>query len=133
MLQILKNNGNIDTIDPMIALDYANDYMNICENIDFFKYLKKVVTDFTMEGNKYKITRNLSNMGVAYKNKEEYEIKNKYVTIDSEKVCDLCKKKIGSTIFVVYPNLSVYHSKCSLNVNIDPKTGFDFSKPNCII
>ena len=50
------------------------------------------------------------------------------MTIDSDKSCDLCKKKIGSTIFVVYPNMKVYHSKCAPNPNIDPVTGVDFSK-----
>ena len=133
MLKILKKNGDIDTIDPMIALDYANDHMNMCQNPDFFYYLKKMVTDFTIEGNKYRITKNLSDIGLAYKAKEDYELKKKYVRIDSNKVCDLCQKKIGNTVFVVYPNLSVYHSKCALNLNIDPKTGIDFSRPNCIV
>ena len=117
----------------MIALDYANDHMNMCQNPDFFYYLKKMVTDFTIEGNKYRITKNLSDIGLAYKAKEDYELKKKYVRIDSNKVCDLCQKKIGNTVFVVYPNLSVYHSKCALNLNIDPKTGIDFSRPNCIV
>ena len=133
MLDILKNNGSIDTIDPMIVLDYANDHMNICQNKDFFNYLKKVVTNFTIEGNKYKIAKNLSNIGLAYKAEEDYKFKKEHVTIDSDKVCDLCQKKIGSTIFAVYPNLNVYHSKCAPNINIDPKTGMDFSKTNYIV
>ena len=51
---------------------------------------------------------------------------SKYVKIDSDRTCDLCRKKIGSTIFAVYPNLKVYHSKCAPNIHIDPKTGVDF-------
>ena len=132
MLHILKENGSIDKIDPIFALDYANDHWNICESNDFFNYLMKVVKDFTVEGNKYKITKNLSEIGLVYKEKEAYEFKKKYVTIDSDKACDLCKKKIGSTIFVVYPNLKVYHSKCAPNTNIDPMTGVDFSKKKYI-
>ena len=132
MLKILKENGSIDKIDPIFALDYANDHWNICESNEFFNYLMKVVKDFTVEGNKYKVTKNLSEIGLVYKEKEAYEFKKKYVTIDSDKACDLCKKKIGSTIFVVYPNLRVYHSKCAQNTNIDPMTGVDFSKKKYI-
>ena len=42
------------------------------------------------------------------------------------------QKKNGSTIFVVYPNMKVYHSKCAPNPNIDPVTGVDFSKKNML-
>ena len=128
MLKILKQYGSIQNIDPLFALNYANENWNICESNDFFNYLLNVVRDYTVEGNKYKIGKNLSEMGLVYKEKEAYEYKKKYVTIDSEKTCDLCKKKIGNTIFVVYPNLRVYHSKCAVNHNIDPMTGVDFSK-----
>ena len=132
MLLILNKYGNIDSFDPQTALDFANDHMNICQEKDFFNYLNKVVKDFTIKGNKNKITKNLSEMGLAYKVKEDYELKKKYVIIDSEKICDLCKKKIGSIAFAVYPNMKVYHSKCAANINIDPLTGLDFSKTNYI-
>ena len=132
MLLILNKYGNIDSFDPQTALDFANDHMNICQEKDFFNYLNKVVKDFTIKGNKNKITKNLSEMGLAYKVKEDYELKKKYIIIDSEKICDLCKKKIGSIAFAVYPNMKVYHSKCAANINIDPLTGLDFSKTNYI-
>ena len=128
MLEILKAYGTIENIDPLFALELANDHLNICKNKEFFNYLKKIVKDFTTEGNKYKIEKNLSDIGLAYKAKEEYDLKQKYVTIDSDRSCDLCKKKIGSTIFVVYPNLKVYHSKCAPNIHIDPSTGSDLTK-----
>ena len=132
MLRILKLYGTIDNIDPLFALDYSNEHINICENNDFFNYLSNIIKEYTEEGNKYKITKNLSQMGLVYKEKEALDFKKKYVTIDSEKTCDLCKKKILNTIFVVYPNLRVYHSKCAINYNIDPMTGVDFTKKKCI-
>ena len=128
MFKILKKYGNIKNIDPIFALNYANEHWNICESGDFFNYLLNIVRDYTVEGNKYKIGKNLSEIGLVYKEKEAYEFKKKYVTIDSDKICDFCKKKIGNTIFVVYPNLRVYHSKCATNHSIDPMTGVDFSK-----
>ena len=132
MLKILKVYGTIENLDPLFALEYANEHINICDNNDFFNYLTYVLTEYTEEGNKYKIAKNISGMGLVYKEKEALDYKKKYVTIDSEKICDLCKKKIGNTIFVVYPNLRVYHSKCAVNYNIDPMTGVDFSKKKCI-
>ena len=132
MLKILKIYGTIENLDPLFVLNNINEHINICENNDFFNYLNSVITEYTEEGNKYKITKNLSGMGLVYKEKEALDFKKKYVTIDSEKICDLCKKKIGNTIFVVYPNLRVYHSKCATNYNIDPMTGIDFTKKKCI-
>ena len=132
MLKILKDYGTIDNLDPLFVLNYANEHINLCENNDFFNYLTNVIKEYTEEGNKYKITKNLTEMGLVYKEKEALDFKKRYVTIDSEKICDLCKKKIGNTIFVVYPNLRVYHSKCAVNYNIDPMTGVDFSKKKCI-
>ena len=133
MLYILKEYGNIDdNIDPIVALDYANDELNICECKEFFNYLTEMVKDFTVRDNKNKISKNLSEIGLLYKKKEEYEFNKKYTIIDSDKVCDLCRKKIGSTIFVVYPNLRVYHSKCAPNNSIDPMTGINFMKKKFI-
>ena len=128
MLNILKNHGKIEEMSPIKALENANDHWNVCESNEFFNYLMDVVKEYTVSSNKYKITKNLSEIGLLYKEKESYDYKKKYVTIDSDKACDLCKKKIGSTLFVVYPNLKVYHSKCAPNANIDPMTGVDFSK-----
>jgi hypothetical protein len=132
MLNILKNHGKIDELDPIKALEFANDHWNVCADNEFFDYLMDVVKEYTVSGNEYKITKNLSEIGLIYKEKESYEFKKKNVTIDSDKACDLCKKKIGSTIFVVYPNLKVYHSKCASSPNIDPLTGVDFSKKKYI-
>ena len=132
MLKLLKVYGTIDNLDPLFALNYANEHINICENNDFFNYLTNIVTEYTEEGSKYKITKNMTQMGLVFKEKESADFKKKYVTIDSEKTCDLCKKKIGNALFVIYPNLRVYHTKCASNFNVDPITGVDFSKKKYI-
>ena len=132
MLRILKNYGSIQNLDPLFALNYANERINICENNDFFNYLTNVITEFTEERNKYKITKNLSEVSAFYKEKEALNYKNKYVLIDSNKICGVCKKKIGNTVFVVYPDLKIYHSRCVKNICIDPITGVDFSKKKCM-
>ena len=128
MIKILKNYKNWKNIDPLVALNYANEDWNVLENNDFFNYLSNVVKDYIIEGKKYKIAKSISEIGAVYKEKEAYELQKKYVTIDSEKTCDLCKKKIGNTLFLVYPNLRVYHAKCAPDQSIDPTTGVDYRK-----
>ena len=128
MLKILKNYKNWKNIDPLVALNYANENWNVLENNDFFNYLSNVVRDYIINGKKYKIAKNISEIGAVYKEKEALEFQKKYVTIDSEKTCDLCKKKIGNTLFLIYPNLRVYHAKCAPDQSIDPTTGVDYRK-----
>ena len=129
MLNLLEKHGKIDEINPIKALELANEHWNVCDkNNEFFNYLINLIKEYTYNGNKYKMAKQFSEIGLVYKEKEAYEFKKKNVTIDSDKCCDLCKKKIGTTIFVVYPNMKVYHSKCAPNLNIDPVTGVDFTK-----
>ena len=129
MLNLLEKHGKIDEINPIKALELANEHWNVCDkNNEFFNYLINVIKEYTYNGNKYKMAKQFSEIGLVYKEKEAYEFKKKNVTIDSDKCCDLCKKKIGTTIFVIYPNMKVYHSKCAPNLNIDPVTGVDFTK-----
>ena len=132
MLRILKNYGSINNLDPLYTLNYANEHINVCENNEFFNYLTNIITEITEERNKYKITKNLSQISSFYKEKETMDLKKRYVIVDSNKICALCKKKIGNTIFVIYPNLKIYHSRCIKNLSIDPITGVDFSKKKCI-
>ena len=132
MLRILKNYGSIQNLDPLFALNYANEHINVCESNDFFNYLSNVITEYTEERNKYKLTKNLSEISAIFKEKEAMDFKKKSVLIDSNKICGLCNKKIGNTLFVVYPNLKIYHSRCIKNISVDPKTGVDFSKKKCI-
>ena len=72
-IRILKVYGTIDNLDPLFALNYANEHINICENNDFFNYLSNIIKEYTEEGNKYKITKNLTQMGLVYKEKEDTE------------------------------------------------------------
>ena len=59
MLNILKNHGKIEEMSPIKALEYANDHWNVCESNEFFNYLMDVVKEYTVSGNKYKITKNI--------------------------------------------------------------------------
>ena len=93
MLRILKNYGSINNLDPLYTLNYANEHINVCENNEFFNYLSNIITEITEERNKYKITKNLSQISSFYKEKETMDLKKRYVIVDSNKICALCKKK----------------------------------------
>ena len=67
-------------------------------------------------------------MDLVYQSKTLGEMKNKNIVVDNDTICELCRKKIGTTIFVVYPNMKIYHSKCAPNQNVCPITKIDFSK-----
>lgn len=127
IISFLQKNKDVEKIDPVIAMEILPENFNICDE-RLYDYLTNVIKEYTSLTNKYKIERSISDMALTYKERELLEEKNKFVEIDNDTVCDLCKKKIGTTIFVVYPNMKIYHSKCAPNLNVCPTTGIDFQK-----
>lgn len=127
MLTILKKYGDANTLDPFIVLNQLPIEWTLSDQ-SLYEYLTKIMKNYTHMSNKYKIAKNLSEMAVLYKEKELIESKNKSLTIGNETQCELCKKKIGNTIFCVYPNMKIYHNKCAPNPNVCPVTRTDFTK-----
>ena len=129
IVYILKKYGEINNIDPLFVFNNIDTSINVCKNKNFLDYLLKIVRDYTNLSNKYKIGNSLSEMALLYKEKETYEVKKRHVMISQDTYCELCRKKIGSTMFVLYPNNKIYHQKCGgNNVSVDPTTGVDFAK-----
>jgi hypothetical protein len=129
IIYILKKYGEISNIDPLFVFNNIDPSINVCKNKNFLDYLLKIVRDYTNLSNKYKIGNSLSEMALLYKEKETYEVKKRHVMISQDTYCELCRKKIGSTMFVLYPNNKIYHQKCGgNNVSVDPTTGVDFAK-----
>ena len=131
MLDLMKN-ISIEDLNPKIVLECAVEQWNICDKGDFFDYLKKITEEYTVLSNKYRIAKSLSDKALEYKEMENYQLKKRHVNIDQDTLCSLCGKKIGSTVFVFYPNMKIYHSKCATNLNVDPTTGVDFTKKKFI-
>ena len=116
-----------EILDPFLVLNEIPQNWNINDKI-IYEYLNLVLIEYTHINNKYKILKNSCDMDLAYKKKELAECRNKNVVIDNDTFCELCRKKIGTTIFVVYPNMKIYHSKCAPNPSVCPITKEDFSK-----
>lgn len=116
-----------EILDPFLVLNELPQNWNINDKI-IYDYLNLVLIEYTHLNNKYKILMNSCDMALAYKKKELADCKNKNVVIDNDTICELCRKKIGTTIFVIYPNMKIYHSKCAPNPSVCPITKEDFSK-----
>ena len=127
IINFMQKNKQVEKINPVKALDLLPDNLNVCDE-RLYDYLTNVIKEYTSLTNKYKIARNISDMALTYKEKEVIDEKKKYVMIDNDTVCDLCKKKIGVANFVVYPNMKIYHPSCAHNPSVCPTTGIDFSK-----
>jgi hypothetical protein len=127
MLNLMKT-VSIDDLDPKVVLECAGEHWNICDKGPFFEYLMKITEEYTVLSNKFRIAKNLSDKALEYKELENYKLKRRHVNIDQDTLCALCGKKIGNTVFVFYPNMKIYHSKCATNLNVDPTTGVDFTK-----
>ena len=131
MLNLLEKYGDITQLDPIYTLENLPPNINACDGI-LHEYINKVIKEYTSLNNKYTLTKSLSDMALMYKEKEVLDAKEKYVSIESDTICELCKKKIGNTIFYVYPNMMIFHSKCAQNISICPTTGVDFTKKKMI-
>jgi hypothetical protein len=127
ILDILKKYNDFAYMDPFVVLDeipvdwFINDEA-------LYRYFTQILKDMTHFSNKYKISRNLSETALIYKEKDLIEAKDRSITISGETYCELCRKKIGTGMFCVYPNMKIYHPKCAQNPNICPVTRIDFTK-----
>lgn len=127
MLNILRKYGDQAFLDPFVVLnELPADW--IISDQSLYDYLTKIMKNHIHMSNKYKVAKSLSEVALIHKEKEILDLKDKSVTIQNETVCDLCRKKIGNSVFSVYPNMKVYHQKCTQNPNVCPTTRIDFSK-----
>jgi len=127
ILNLLKKNGDKNNLNIFHILDHIPGNWMLSES-SLYEFLVKIIKNNNHMSNKYKIARSLAEMNLLYKEKEVIEAKNKSIKIGNDTNCELCKKRIGSTIFVIYPNMKIYHTKCATNLNVCPNTRFDFSK-----
>ncbi|CAK4670387.1 unnamed protein product [Aphanomyces euteiches] len=71
------------------------------------------------------LARNLSNIYNLQVQCERVDKYSESIEIDSKTTCGVCRKRIDTNIFAVYPNGSVVHFACGPNVDMqtDPVTG----------
>jgi hypothetical protein len=92
-----------------------------------FNLLRFYLKEYAIINNNYKRLENLAQMDLIYKQLKLYDLRDKHVLLDTNTSCYLCNKKIqNNTVFLVYPNGHIYHSRCSPDLHIEIKTGRNF-------
>ena len=133
-----KKNKNklelLNLLNPKNILELIPDDWKLNEPLDendkdktLFNLLRFYLKEYAIINNNYKRLENLAKMDLIYKQLKLYELRDKHVLLDNESNCYLCKKKIqNNTVFLVYPNGHIYHSRCSPDLHIEIKTGRNF-------
>ena len=134
----VKNNKNklelLNLMNPKDILQLIPNDWKLNEPLDekdkdktLFHLLRYYLKEYAIINNNYKRLENLAKMDLIYKQLKLYELRDKHVLLDINTSCYLCNKKIqNNTVFLVYPNGHIYHSRCSPDLHIEIKTGRNF-------
>ena len=134
----VKNNKNklelLNLMNPKDILQLIPNDWKLSEPLDekskdktLFHLLRYYLKEYAIINNNYKRLENLAKMDLTYKQLKLYELRDKHVLLDINTSCYLCNKKIqNNTVFLVYPNGHIYHSRCSPDLHIEIKTGRNF-------
>ena len=133
-----KNNKNklelLNLLNPKEILGLIPNDWKLNEPLDdndkektLYNLLRFYLKEYAIINNNYKRLENLAKMDLIYKQMKLHELKDKHVLLDINTSCYLCNKKIqNNTVFLVYPNGHIYHSRCSPDLHIEIKTGRNF-------
>ncbi|RLO05159.1 hypothetical protein DYB28_005630 [Aphanomyces astaci] len=88
-------------------------------------FLSQLLPHSAHEVREKTLARNLSNIYNLQVQCERVDKYSESVEIDTKTTCGVCRKRIDTNIFAVYPNGSVVHFACGPNVNmhVDPISG----------
>ncbi|ETW08920.1 hypothetical protein H310_01404 [Aphanomyces invadans] len=88
-------------------------------------FLSQLLPHSAHEVRETTLARNLSNIYNLQVQCERVDKFSESVEIDTKTTCGVCRKRIDTNIFAVYPNGSVVHFACGPNVNMhmDPVSG----------
>nr|CAG4715111.1 unnamed protein product [Naegleria fowleri] len=96
--------------------------------IELMRYFEAVMRSHTEQKRKVQIMKNISRSENLQVQEQVIGERKRLVKIKSDRICPVCKKRIGMSAFVCYPNGIVTHYICSKNPNICPVTGQNFLK-----
>ncbi|KAF0694646.1 Aste57867_14485 [Aphanomyces stellatus] len=93
--------------------------------VKVMEFLSQLLPHSAHEAREKTLARNLSNIYNLQVQCERVQKLSESVEIDPKTTCGVCRKRIDTNIFAVYPNGSVVHFACGPNVNMemDPVTG----------
>jgi hypothetical protein len=112
-----------DEIDPIRIIELLPETIPIQA---IAPYLSKVMRSTTHRRRDDQITKNL-------KKSENLQVKCQHViasapaaVVSTERMCPVCKKRIGDKVFAFFPNGVIVHFKCFTLPYVCPVTGHDF-------
>ena len=135
--EVKKNKNKLELLNllnPKDILKLIPSDWKLSETLDpnapdktLFNVLRFYLKEYAIINNNYKRLENLAKMDLIYKQLKLYDLRDKHVLLDINTSCYLCNKKIqNNTVFLVYPNGHIYHSRCSPDLHIEIKTGRNF-------
>lgn len=125
--ELLKKYSTHPDLDPLSVMDIIPENWSLSDKEGSLQlYLHVALSHSLHKSRVAKIVRHLSDMELIQTECEWTEYRKAFVRITAEKLCDVCKKKIGDRPFGVYPNGKVVHQKCMTAPNICPVTNINF-------
>ncbi|OQS05457.1 inositol-3-phosphate synthase [Thraustotheca clavata] len=111
-------------LSGITTLDLIPDTTPLAKVMDF---LGQLLPHSSHQVRDQMLARNLSNIYNLQVQCERVERISESIEIDAKTTCGVCKKRIDTTIFAVYPNGSLVHFSCGANASmeIDPITDTD--------
>ena len=118
----------IEVLNPAEILDDIPDDWKISEQI-VFDLMRYYLMEYENISQDYKRLGDLCRADLLEKQIKLFNIKERFIILDqNNSICCGCGKKLLlSSTFVAYPNGNLYHSYCVNSMQIEPKTGRNFS------
>lgn len=126
--ELLKKYSTHPDLDPTSVMEIIPDNWSLSSASEnsLQLYLHVALSHSLHKSRVAKIIRHLSDMELIQTECEWTDRRKAFVRITNEKLCDMCKKKIGDRPFGVYPNGKVVHQKCMGSPNVCPVTNVNF-------
>ncbi|KAL9656228.1 hypothetical protein ABK040_007843 [Willaertia magna] len=123
IIGILERHYN--RIDLIKVLKLLPDYVPIS---DLMKYFEAILRFHTENRRQVQVMKNIARSENLQVQEQAINERKRLVKIKSEKICPVCKKRIGLSAFACYPNGIVTHMVCCKNANVCPTTLKNFKK-----
>lgn len=113
-------------IDTVKAIQLIPDDLTL--NSTLMSFLTKAIQTTVHTRRDRSIAKNVAKMENLQIANAHAHITQKHVVITNDTNCRVCGKRIGDSVFAVFPNKVVVHFRCFKSRNVCPVTGTDFSK-----
>jgi len=90
---------------------------------ELYPVFQAVLRDNTSTRRNNQIIKNLLRSENLTIREQLIRLRSRFTKISEDRMCPVCNKRLGSSVFALYPNGVVVHFICCKNKTIDPITG----------